>query len=306
MLSKIKNKLLELWWKIDIYLFPITQRLGFHITKTHYYSPIPSTHELDNHVWRKQKYTSGIDFNDNEQVKLLSRFRKNYKSEYDKFPLFRKKGGSNTVFYLNNGFFESVDGEILYSMIRHFKPSRVIEIGAGYSTLVTASALVQNKNLDDKHSTFYSFEPYPQDFLNQKIDGLTRLKKIKAQNIPLSKFKTLKKNDILFIDSSHVAKIGSDVLYEYLEVLPNLEKGVIIHIHDIFLPSEYPRHWIVKHHRFSTEQYLLHAFLVFNDRFKVLWGSQYMQQNHPKALRKSFNSYGKSFAPESFWIQKIK
>jgi hypothetical protein len=93
----------------------------------------------------------------------------------------------------------------------------------------------------------------------------------RIQDIALSKFTELKKNDFLFIDSTHTLKIGSDVQYEYLEILPRLNEGVIVHIHDIFLPAEYSKAWVLKDHRFWTEQYLLQAFLSFNSMFEILW-----------------------------------
>jgi hypothetical protein len=117
----------------------------------------------------------------------------------------------------------------------------------------------------------------------------------------------LEENDILFIDSSHVLKIGSDVQYEYLEILPRLNKGVIVHIHDIFLPAEYRKEWVLKDHIFWTEQYLLQAFLAFNDNFEILWAGSYMHLKHPDKLEVAFNSYRRNERwPGSFWIKKIR
>lgn len=302
----MKNIFLKIWWKIDIILFPITQKMGFHITKTHYYSPIPSTNELDKSLWNKPRYNRGINFNDQNQKNLLKKLSSRYKNEYDKFCISKNETKSDKEYYINNGLFESVDAEILYSIIRDIKPKKVFEIGSGFSTLVIARALTENKKRNNIKSYFLSFDPNPQKFLNYKINGLTSFKKTKAQNIPLSLFQKLKENDVLFIDSSHIAKIGSDVLYEYLEVLPSLKKGVFVHIHDIFLPLEYPRNWIIKFHMFSTEQYLLHAFLIFNSKFKIIWGSKYMEYNHKNLLKRAFRSYDNSSAPESFWMKKIK
>jgi len=129
----------------------------------------------------------------------------------------------------------------------------------------------------------------------------------KVQDIPLSEFKKLSENDILFIDSSHVLKIGSDVQYLYLEVLPRLNKGVIVHAHDIFLPAEYPKEWVLKNYIFWNEQYLLQAFLAFNNSFEVLWAGSYMHLRHPDKLEEAFSSYKRDkIWPSSFWIRKIK
>jgi hypothetical protein len=127
----------------------------------------------------------------------------------------------------------------------------------------------------------------------------------KVQNVPVSKFGELKENDILFIDSSHILRIGSDVRYEYLEILPRLNKGVLVHAHDIFLPSEYPKEWVCKQYRFYTEQYLLQAFLAFNSAFEILWMGSYMHLKHPEKLERAFSSYDRNKVwPGSFWLRK--
>src|SRR5262249_46442361 len=113
-------------------------------------------------------------------------------------------------------------------------------------------------------------------------------------------------NDILFIDSSHVFRVDSDVRFLFLEVLPRLNPGVLIHIHDIFLPYDYPRDWIVKEHRFWNEQYLLHAFLLFNRAFEVLWAGSYMHTRHSDKLKRAFASYDPaSVWPGSFWMRRL-
>ena len=121
----------------------------------------------------------------------------------------------------------------------------------------------------------------------------------------MSLFKELKEGDILFIDSSHILKIGGDVQYEFLEILPRLNKGVIVQIHDIFIPVEYPKAWVLGNKLFYDEQYLLQAFLVFNSAFEVLWVGSYMHIRHPDKLEKTFNSYDRRTAwPCSFWMRK--
>jgi hypothetical protein len=114
----------------------------------------------------------------------------------------------------------------------------------------------------------------------------------------------LGENDILFIDSTHVLRIGSDVQYEFLEVLPRLRPGVYVHIHDIFMPAEYPEAWVRREHRFWTEQYLLQAFLCYNGAFEVIWAGSYMHLKHPDELAAAFASYGPGRHPGSFWIRR--
>lgn len=146
---------------------------------------------------------------------------------------------------MHNDYFESVDGEILYCMIRHFKPRKIFEIGSGWSTRLSAQAIGKNEQEDENYDCeLVAIEPNPDKTLKKGFPGLSELITQEVQDVPITKFNQLKENHILFIDSNHVLKIGSDVHYEYLEILPRLNRGVLIHVHDIFLPSEYPKSWI--------------------------------------------------------------
>lgn len=283
--------------------FPICQRIGFHITPNHYYEPIPDTRALEDELWSNNSDLVGIDMREESQINLLYQFHSKFKGEYERFP--RNKTSIPHQYYVNNGGFESVDGEILYCMIRQFKPKKIIEIGSGNSTYLAAQAVLKNKEEDGIECELIAIEPYPNDVLNIGFSALSELIPEEVQNIPLSKFSELTENDILFIDSSHVLKIGNDVQYEYLKILPNLNKGVIVHIHDIFLPSEYKKEWILREHIFWTEQYLLQAFLTYNSDFEVLWGGSYMHLRHPDRLENVFSSYNRENRwPGSFWIRR--
>lgn len=302
-ISKIYNAIL---WRSIKQSFPYWQKLGFHITPNHYYQPIPDTRTLKNDLWLKQSELVGIDMKEEGQMNLLSQFSSQFKKEYESFP--RNRTSVPYQYHVNNGGFESVDGEVLYCMVRHFKPKKIFEIGSGNSTYVSAQGIVRNMEEDDRYEcALTAIEPYPNEVLKAGFRGLSELIVKEVQDIPLSEFKELKENDILFIDSSHVLKIGSDVQYEYLEILPRLNKGVIVHIHDIFLPAEYLKEWVSKEYRFWTEQYLLQAFLAFNDSFEVLWAGSYMHLKHPDKLESAFNSYNRDERwPGSFWMRKIK
>lgn len=299
-LSIIYNYILR---KIIKLCFRFFQWLGIHISPNHYYQPIPDTRTLDDSIWKKESKLFGIDMNADRQISLLKSFSQ-FKKEYDKLPLY--KTNNSAQYFIRNGGFESVDGEILYSMIRHFKPKTILEIGSGNSTYLSAQAILENKE-EEHEGKLIAIDPYPNDILEKGFLGLNKLIRKEIQEIPLSLFECLGKNDILFIDSTHVLKINSDVQYEYLEILPQLPKGVIIHIHDIFLPLEYPKEWVLKDHTFWNEQYLLQAFLCFNSYFEILWTSSYMNLKNPKLLEKAFASYklNKKW-PTSLWVKKIK
>jgi hypothetical protein len=285
--------------------FPFWEKLGFHITPNDFCEPIPDTRTLNDDLWQTQSELLGIDINEQGQVNLLSRFSSKFKDEYESFP--RSKTSVPYLYYVDNRSFQSVDGEVLYCMIRYCKPRKIFEVGSGNTTYLCAQAVLRNKEESGHECELIAIDPYPRDVLKIGFPGLSKLISAKVQDIPLSEFGKLTENDILFIDSSHVLKIGSDVQYEYLEVLPRLNKGVIIHAHDIFLPAEYPKEWILRDHWFWTEQYLLQAFLMFNDSFEVLWAGSYMHLKHPEKLEKAFSSYKRDERwPGSLWIRKIK
>lgn len=282
------------------------EKWGVHVSPVHFYYPTPDTKSLSEALWDKKSSLIGIDMNDAAQLAMLSSFRMNYKAEYENFPK-ESDAAHSARYFLNNGAFESVDGEILYCMVRALQPKKIIEIGSGFSTYLSAQALLKNQNETGINCELVAIEPYPNKTLKMGFPGLSRLIPKKIQDVPLQYFDTLEENDILFIDSSHVLKIGSDVETEYLEILPRLKKGVFVHIHDIFLPTHYPKNWIQKEKLFWNEQYLLQAFLTFNDHFEVIWAGNYMHLNYPEELQKTFGSYNSQcIQPGSFWIKKIK
>jgi hypothetical protein len=286
-------------------LFEFWELLGFHITKKHYYEPIPDMKSLDDSLWDKKLKLVGISMNEEEQIDLLHSLSLRYREEYEEIP--RGSVDAPSRYYINNGSFESVDGEILYCFIRHFRPSRIIEIGSGQSTCLSAEAITVNREEDpDYQCKLISIDPYPDKLLLSRLKGVGVQVQKGVQNVPLSFFSCLEENDILFIDSSHILKIGSDVQYEYLEIIPELKKGVLIHVHDIFLPFEYPKEQALEAHRFYNEQYLLQAFLSFNNEFKIIWAGYNMHTKYPNELEKAFSSYSReSRWPGSFWIKRI-
>ncbi len=284
--------------------FLFWQKLGVHVRPNHFYEPIPDTKKLRD-LWSKPSDLVGVRLDAERQMELLEKFEASWKQEYESLP--RAKTSVPHQYFVDNGVFESVNGEILYCMIRNFVPSRIVEIGSGYSSYLAAQAIRANRENKGRDCELICIEPYPGDVLRKGFTGLTKIVEREVQDVPLSLFQEMGNNDILFIDSSHVLKAGSDVQYEYLEILPRLRKGVIVHIHDIFLPSEYPKDWILQGRRFWNEQYLLQAFLSFNDSFEVLWAGSYMHLRHADALERVFSSYRREDRwPGSFWLKKTK
>ncbi len=183
-----------------------------------------------------------------------------------------------------------------------FGETLTIEVGCGYSSLLTAN--VNSEHLNNSVD-FTCIEPYPRPFLQKPVPGLNKVIVKKVQQVDKSVFETLDKGDILFIDSSHVSKTGSDVNYLFFEILPILKKGVKIHIHDIFFPHDYPKEWVLDENRSWNEQYLLRALLMYSEAFKVLFGSSYAHDKYPEIVANSLGlEDNRSLSGSSFWIEK--
>jgi predicted O-methyltransferase YrrM len=175
-------------------------------------------------------------------------------------------------FSFANDYFTSPDAEVLYAMVRLHRPRQIIEVGSGHSTLLFRQAITDGQ----LPTRLLSIDPDPRREIAQSADEVIRerVETLDAGAV----FSRLRRNDILFIDSSHEIKLGNDVLYLFLNVLPSLHDGVIVHLHDIFLPFEYPKNWMVEHRWTWTEQYLLQALLQGSSDFEVLWAGHYLQR----------------------------
>lgn len=284
--------------------FRIWERLGIHITPKHYYQPIPDTGRLGSALWDRVSDLPGIAINADAQERLLTDLCLRYSAEWKAFA--NGPTSDPHKYFLCNDHYESVDAELLYGMVRSLKPRRMIEVGCGRSSLLTLQALAKNAGEEQGYVCQYtSIDPYPPQYAVDALRGKAKQVIAPVQDVPVEMFQTLGENDILFIDSTHVLNIGSDVQYEILEILPRLRAGVVVHLHDIFFPKEYPRHWVMKRHMFWTEQYLLQAFLAFNSAFEILWAGHYMHVHKRDALTSSVPSYDPaSTCPGSFWMRK--
>jgi hypothetical protein len=277
-------------------IFRHWERHGFHVTPVHFYQPIPDTQNLPETLWGQPSKLVGINMNDALQLDLLRNQFPRFRHEYDQFPA--KPTGERGRFHFNNGLFDGTDALVAYCMIRHLQPRLIIEVGSGFSSLIAAEAIAKNKN-----SALVCIEPFPLDFLRQGFPGLHSLIEKKVEDIGLEFFSQLESGDILFIDSSHTVKIGGDVNYLFLEVLPRLRPGVIVHVHDIFFPFDYRPDWVTDEFRFWTEQYLLQAFLTFNSEFEVLMANHYLAHYYLEDLKRTFPD-SLWWAGGSFWMRR--
>lgn len=277
-------------------LFQNWEQHGFHVTPVHFYQPIPDTQSLPETIWKQPSELVGIDMNHAMQLDLLRNCFPKFRDEYQQFPT--KPTGNENRFYLGNHLFDDTDALVAYCMVRQFQPRLIIEVGSGFSSLVLGDAAARNDS-----SGLICVEPFPREFLRQGFPRLRSLIEKKVQEIDLNFFSQLESGDILFIDSSHTVKIGGDVNYLFLEVLPRLKPGVIVHVHDIFLPFEYRRDWVLDEFRFWTEQYLLQVFLMFNSEFEVLMANNYLNHYHQEDLKAAFPDLS-SWGGGSFWMRR--
>ena len=300
--------------------FRMLQRIGLTVGPNHYYWPVPDFRQLETREWPGEGETIGVNMAFVRQYSFLETVVPLYRDEWESpaGPFFQ------VGYRPGNGFFEAVDAEIAYCLVRNCKPRRIIEVGGGHSSRVLLAALEQNFKVDGVRGELVTIDPYPDRFPKNAVSDSVYLIPQTIQNVDLEIFLSLQSGDFLFLDSSHVVGIDSDVVREYLEIVPRLADGVFIHAHDIFIPRDYPRDAVLHNLAFWSEQYLLQAFLMFNPRFEVVWGSSYMQSRARAELDKAFPQWPQSYRimpknvrrflpsldgervwPSSFWMRKV-
>ncbi len=293
--------LLKIIRKAGVHRLPLCKNalmnVGVFPIRNHYYEP-----QFDNRTpepdFSQDRNLQGINWNIPEQLKILKTLT--FSQELVDIP--QKKPESH-MFYLNNGAFESGDAEYWYQIIRKIKPEKIFEIGSGNSTLMAVNAIRRNHDDDPSYKCEHiCIEPYEMPWLEEV--GITVVRK-KVEQVELSFFSQLQENDILFIDSSHIIRPQGDVLFEYLELLPSLNTGVIVHIHDIFSPKNYLKQWLKDEVRFWNEQYLLEAFLTHNSNWKIIGALNCLHHNHYKELKSVAPFLTPDREPGSFYIQKV-
>lgn len=270
----------------------------------HFYSPYPDLKEIERRkssIFDRTKVNiPGINIREKEQIKLLSKLGAHYKN-IPHTKTFAKKNSSLRYRYGMHAY-SYTDATVLFCMVNELRPKRIIEIGSGYSS---AMMLDINEEFFNNKIDLTFIEPFPELLvsLTKKGDARNyRLIKKRLFEVSISEFKKLRAGDILFIDSTHVSKAGSDVNQLFFEVLPHLNKGVIIHIHDVFYPFEYPIEWI-KETRAWNEDYMLRAFLYNNDQFEIIFFNHFLNLHHNKELEKQMPIVKKN-GGGSIWLKK--
>jgi hypothetical protein len=239
----------------------------------HYYSPIPRHEEIVVHLESTKPdkiELPAINLNRQNQSELLTVFQ----AFYDDLP-FPEKKNQECRYYYDQIWFCYADAIFLYSFLRHMNPQRIIEVGSSFSSAVILDT-VEKFFLQQPEITF--IEPYPdrlRGLLKSHDEGATRIIERKVQEVPMDTFSSLRVGDLLFIDSTHVIKCGSDVQFLMFEVLPHLPPGVFVHFHDVFYPFEYPAAWLLKG-IYWNEDYFLRAFLSYNSEWEIYFFNTYV------------------------------
>jgi hypothetical protein len=278
----------------------------------HYYSPVADVDDLtkrEDEIWAP-KLLPGIDLNHEGQKEFLT-YLLNNETGFD-IPW---KSDPNKRYFGDSPSYPYVDGIVLQAMMVKFRPKNVFEVGSGSSS----GCMI---DVSEKHglgTKFTFIEPEPQWCLSKVLrkedydkPEITILEK-RVQEVSPVEFKALQRNDILFIDSSHVSKPGSDVNYLLTQILPILNSGVIIHFHDIYYPFEYTKEYLLQLKLLWNEVYSVHNFLLFNSSFKILFFSDYMRlkltedtglaSSYPPAANSQFRTH--PTRSKNLWIQRL-
>jgi predicted O-methyltransferase YrrM len=275
------------------------QKAGYHFQRNDFYSPLNDCEFLMNNkdVWKDRPPASGIDWNIAGQLEVAKKVGQ-YVEELRDVPENHKPG---TIAYCwNNPFWNNSDALVHYGLLRDLKPQRIVEIGCGFSSLLMQRALRRNATpcrvtQVEPYPNPALFAVFPQDWVHHRCP---------LQRAPLEIFEALGAGDICFYDGSHCTKVGSDVNWFFFEVLPRLAPGVVIHLHDIFLPDDYPDLWIFERGQTWNEQYVLQAFLMHNRKYEIMMANRFLWKTNMEILEALYRGVQPTYGC-SFWMKKL-
>jgi hypothetical protein len=272
-------------------------RIGLDVVARTFYSPVPNLAELPPDTFERTSALPGIAWDLDAQLEFVRSHVAPALAGPDAAPAVAATEG-----YDPDSSYNLADAAVLYGMIRGLAPGRIVELGSGHSTLIMAHAARENVAAG-RPTVLESYDPYP-GVAQLPLAGLARLEGVRAQDVPLAVFESLGAGDVLVVDTTHTVKLGSDVNFIVLEVLPRLAPGVMVHLHDIFLPFEYPRTWAEDFGLYWSEQYLVQAFLAFNSGYEILAAVHALQRLRPKAMRALLPAVVGDRLGAAFWLRR--
>jgi predicted O-methyltransferase YrrM len=267
----------------------------------HFYSPLPSIQNIqarEDKIFAVPRTIPGVSLNEDSQVRLLNELTRYYSDQP-----FQEQKSRTRRYYFDNPNFRHGEAVFLYCMIRHFKPKRIVEIGSGYSS---CGMLDVNEIFFDDSITCSFIEPYPQllqSLIRPEDHARVQIITQGVQDVDIEVFSNLSEGDMLFVDSSHVCKIDSDVNHILFNILPRLKVGVVVHIHDIYYPFEYPKEWVYQG-RAWTEAYLIRAFLQYNNAFRIELFNSFLGHFYRGMLAENMPLCAKN-PGSSLWIKRV-
>lgn len=274
-------------------------RVGVQWRSTHYYHPTYADRDLPRDVTQPRDLP-GLDLHEDAQLALLQSF-----AVQDELAGITRHADPELAFRYDNGQYGVGDADSLYAMVRHRKPRRIFEIGSGNSTRVASLAIARNRAEDAGYACRHlCIEPYEMPWLERLGPEILRKR---VEDVPLALFDELEAGDILFIDSSHVIRPFGDVLIEFQSIIPRLPQGVLVHVHDIFTPRDYPEAWLRTDRRLWNEQYLLEVLLTNSSRYRTVLALNWLANTHRAALAAAFPKVAEvsEVQPGAFWFEVI-
>jgi predicted O-methyltransferase YrrM len=280
------------------------QDRGYHFQVRDYYSALNDLSFLSANwdLWHERAMPPGVDWDLDGQLtelRSMSRFFAELADIPDDAP------SGPPAYHWDNPFWRGADAKVQYGLLRSRKPSRVIEVGCGWSSLLMADALARNQAEGSQPTVVDQIEPHPRtELLSALPDDWTRHEVI-LQRAELSLFESLGPGDVCFYDGSHVARAGSDVAWFFFEVLPRLKPGVLVHVHDVFWPGDYPDEWIFERGQTWNEQYVLQAFLMYNREFEPLICNAALFALRKDAVEALYRGTPDSSHGVSVWLRRL-
>lgn len=270
-----------------------------HVLDRGYHSPVPELADLPGDLFDRASPMPGVDWPAAPGLDLLQGPLGPLLSEYAP-PELPGVPDAERASLLH--FYEGLDGAALHALLRHVRPSRVVELGSGVSTLVAVGALRRNA-ADGAPAALEVYDPFPRRPTSEGLGEHGTLHPVAAERVPAEVFAALGAGDVLFVDTTHVVRTGGDVVRILLDVLPTLAPGVLVHVHDVLLPYEYHRAWL-QNGWFWSEQYLVQGVLQGNPAWEVVLANHQLHREHEDELLRAVPAHRPGMKPSGLWIRR--